>query len=54
MIFLNKPSRPLFRLFLVFFKQTLKNLQQINGKNFHPVYEAGIQTHDVQYVSLLP
>ena len=34
MIFLNKPSRPLFRLFLVFFKQTLKNLQQINGKKF--------------------
>ena len=37
--------RPLFRLFLVFFKQTLLQfLQQINVKKYHvhPVYGAGI------------
>ena len=30
-------------------------LQQINVKkcNVHPVYGAGIQTHDLRYVSLL-
>ena len=29
-------------------------LQQINVKNVHPVYGAGIQTHSLQYMSLLP
>ena len=29
-------------------------LQQINLKNVHPVYGAGIQTHDHQNMSLLP
>ena len=28
-------------------------LQQINGKNVHPVYGAEIQTHDLQNTSLL-
>ena len=49
--------RPLFRLFLVFFKQTLLQfLQQINVKkcHVHPVYGAGIRTHNLWIVSLLP
>ena len=47
--------RPLFHLILVFFKQTsLQFLQQIYVKNVHPVYGAGIQTHDLQNVSLFP
>ena len=29
------------------FKQTIQFLQQINGKNVHPVCRAGIQTHDL-------
>ena len=44
--------RPLFRLFSVFFKQTLQFLQYV--KNVHPVYGAGIRTHDLQNMSLLP
>ena len=47
--------RPLFRLVLVFFKQTtIQCLQQINVKNVHPVNFAGIQTHDLQNMILLP
>ena len=41
--------RPLFRLF----KQTLQSLQQINVKNVHSVYGAGIRNHDLQNMSLL-
>ena len=35
---------PIFRLFLVFFKQTIQFLQQINVKkcHVHPVYGTGI------------
>ena len=44
----------LFRLFSVFFNQTIQILQQIIVKNAHPVYKAGIQTHDLQIMSLLP
>ena len=29
-------------------------LQQINVKNVHPVYGAGIWIHDLQYMGLLP
>ena len=49
-------TRPLFRLFSVFFKQTIQFLQQINVKkcHVHPVYGAGIRTHDLWIVSLLP
>ena len=36
------------------FKQTLQFLQQIYVKNDHPVYGAGIRTHDLQNSSLLP
>ena len=43
-------------LFFVFrlFKQTIQFLQQINVKNIHPVYRAGIQTQDLRNMSLLP
>ena len=52
----NGPSRPLFRLFSVFFKQTIQFQQQINVKKcqVHPVSGAGIRTHDLWIVSLLP
>ena len=32
----------------------IKFLQQINMKNVHPVYGAGIRTHDLCNISLLP
>ena len=44
-------SRPLFHLFHL--KQKLQFLQQINVKNVHTVYSAGIQTHNLQDTSLL-
>ena len=47
--------RPLLSLIFGLFKQTLlKNLRQIYMKNVHPVYGAGIQTHDLRNMSLLP
>ena len=46
--------RPLLRLFAVFFKQTIQCLQQINMKNVHPVYSAGIRIHDLLNTSCLP
>ena len=46
--------QPLFRLFLIFFKQTIQVLQQINVKNVHLVYGAGIRTHILLNTSLLP
>ena len=47
--------RPLFRLFLVFSNKHYKFLQQkYMWKNVHPVYDAGIRTHDFWNVSLLP
>ena len=48
------PPRPLFNLFSVFFKQTIQILHQSNVKNVHPVYGAGIRTHDLWNMSLLP
>ena len=41
-------------LFFGLFKQTLQFLQQINVKNIHPVYGAGIRTHNLKNTSLLP
>ena len=53
--FLKKGQpRPLFRLFFGLFKQTLQFLQQIYVKNVHPVYGAGIRTHDLWNVNLFP
>ena len=45
--------RPPFRLFQVFFKQTIQILQQIDVKNVHPVSGAGVQTHNLLIMSLL-
>ena len=44
----------LFFVYFRLFKQTLQFLQQINVKNVHPVYGAGIRTHDLWNMSLLP
>ena len=55
-IFLKKngPTPASFSLILGLFKQTLQFLQQIYVKNVHPVYGAGIRTHNLQNVSLFP
>ena len=45
--------RPLFIYFRLF-KHTLHFLQQINVEHVHPVYGAGIQTHNLWNMSLLP
>ena len=51
----NKWAIPTFlSIFFIFFQQTLHILQQIDVKIFHPVIGAGIQTPDLQNVSLLP
>ena len=50
----NGPSISLFLIYFRLFKQTLQFLQQIYVKNVHPVYCAGIWTHDLQEISLLP
>ena len=39
---------------MVFFKQTIQFLQQIDVKNVHPVYRAGVPTHDLWNMSLRP
>ena len=45
----------LFLICFRLFKHTLQILQQIGmWKNVHPVYGAGIQTHDLWNVSLFP
>ena len=46
------PTESLF--IFVFFKQTLQFLQQINVENVHPGYGAGICTHNLLNMSLLP
>ena len=46
--------RPLLSFIFDVFKLTsLKLLQQIHVKNVHPVYGAGIWTHDLQDISIL-
>ena len=52
LLFKRGHSRPLFRLFLSF--ETLQFLQQINVKTVHSVYGAGIRTHDLRNMSLVP
>ena len=39
---------------LSFYNQTLQFLKQIHVKNGHPVYGAGIQTHNLLNATLLP
>ena len=45
-----------FSFIFSLFKQTIQFIKQINVKKcqIHPVYGAGIQTHDLQNMSLLP
>ena len=50
--FLNRPTPASFSFIFGLPKQTLQFLQQINVKNVHPVYGAGIRTHNLQNVSL--
>ena len=51
----NGPTRPLFRLLSVFFKQTsIQFYNKLMWKNVHPAYGTGIRTHNLQNVSLLP
>ena len=54
-IFFNKMGHPwpLFHLFLSF-QTNITILQQINVKNVHPVYGAGIRTHQLWNISLPP
>ena len=47
-------TRPLLRLFSVFFKLTIQFVHQINVKNVHQVKGAGIRTHDLSNMSRLP
>ena len=49
---MGHPRSP-FRLFQVFFKQTIQILHQIYVKNVHPVSGAGVQTHNLLIMSLL-
>ena len=48
----NGPTPASFSFIFGLFKQTLQFLQYV--KNVHPVYGAGIRTHDLQNVSLFP
>ena len=43
-----------FNLFSVFFKQSFPFLKKSMWKNVHPIYGAGIWTHDPLIMSLLP
>ena len=53
--FLNGPTPASFEFIFGLFKQiSLQFLQQIYVKNVHPVYGAGIRTHNLQNVSLFP
>ena len=53
--FFKKWANPgLFFVYFRLFKQTLQFLQQINVKNVHPVYSAGIRTLNLQNMSLHP
>ena len=51
----NGPTPASFSFIFILFKQTsLHFLLQIFVKNVHPVYGAGIRTHDLWNVSLFP
>ena len=53
-VFLKCVFPGLFFVYFRLFRQTLQYLQQINVKNFHPVYSAGFRTHDLWNTSLVP
>ena len=46
-------SQPLF-VYFQSFQKTLQFLQKNNVKFFHPVYSAGIQSHNFHNMSLIP
>ena len=50
----NGPTPASFLLIFSLFNQAIQFLQQINVKNVHPVYGAGIQTHDLTHMSRHP
>ena len=51
---MGQPRPPLLFIFGLFKQTSLQILQQINVKNVHPVYGAGIWTQDPRNESLLP
>ena len=51
-LFLKRAIPGLFFVYFRLFKQTLQFLQQINVKNVHPVYGAGIRTHELRNISV--
>ena len=54
-VFKNGQSPASFSFIFGLFQTNINAiLQQINVKKVHPVYATGIQTHDLQNVSLLP
>ena len=52
--FLNGHPRPLFIYFRSFSSKHHNLNNKLMWKNVHPVYGAGIQTNDIQSMSLLP
>ena len=52
-VFFKWANTGLFLIYFRLFKHPLEFLQ-INVKNVHPVYGAGIQTHKLWNMSLLP
>ena len=50
----NGPTPASLIIYFLFKQTLLQILQQINVKNVHPVYGAGIRTHNLQNVSLFP
>ena len=52
--YFNGPSPASFSFIFGFFSNKLQLLQTINGIDIHPVYGAGIRTHDLLNMSRLP
>ena len=53
-VFIKWAFPGLFFVYFRSFSDIHTIIQQINVKNVHPVYGAGIQTHHLQDMSLLP
>ena len=45
---LNGPSLASFFVYFCVFKKKLQFFEEMDVKNFHPVYDAGVQTHNLQ------
>ena len=54
--YLLKMGQPYFSFIFILLKETIQFLEQINVKKSHnhPVYGAGIRTHDLSNMSRLP